>query len=57
MGLINLVFVVDNSNHIFYSNNVITKSVLRSGLLDVLQLGHLNFDDPKLINRTRKGLS
>lgn len=34
-----------------------SKSVLRSGLLDVLQLGHLNFDDPKLLNRTRKGLS
>lgn len=34
-----------------------TKSVLRNGLLDVLQLGHLNFDDSKLLNRTRKGLS
>lgn len=34
-----------------------SKSVSRSGLLDVLQLGHLNFDDSKLLNRTRKGLA
>lgn len=34
-----------------------SKSVLRNGLFNVLQLGRLNFDDSKLLNRTRKGLS
>lgn len=36
---------------------IISKSVLRNGLFNVLHLGHLNFNDPKLLNRTRKGLS
>lgn len=39
------------------SPKISSKSVLRNGLLNVLQLGRLNFDDPKLLNRTRKGLS
>lgn len=36
---------------------IVSKSVSRNGLLDVLQLGHLHEDDLKLLNRTRKVLS
>lgn len=33
------------------------KIISKSVLFNVLQLGYLNFNDPKLLNRTRKGLS